>query len=114
LKVNFVSAPLIRDVTIINRKGLHARAAAKVVKLSNQFTCEITFSRNGLDASGRAILDLLMLAASQGKDVTIQCDGADAQDALEALSDLLNRGFDEEDCVCGDENCDTPEEECHG
>jgi phosphocarrier protein HPr len=109
-----VTAPLIRDVLIVNRKGLHARAAAKVVKLSNQFTCEITFSRNGLDASGRAILDLLMLAAAQGKSVTIQCDGADAAAALDALSDLLNRGFDEDDCVCGDEDCAAPEEECHG
>lgn len=109
-----MSAPLVRDVTIINRKGLHARAAAKVVKLSNQFTCEVTISRNGLDASGRAILDLLMLAASQGKNVTIQCHGADAQEALDALTDLLNRGFDEEDCVCGDDPCAAPEEECHG
>ncbi len=98
------STKITRDVTIVNRKGLHARAAAKVVKLCSQFQCEISVSRNDLQAPGRSILDLLMLAAAQGKSVTIACDGADAQVAMDELADLIGRGFDEEDCTCTDEN----------
>lgn len=99
---------LTRDLTIINRKGLHARAAAKVVKLCSQYACDITFSRNDTEAPGRSILDLLMLAAAQGKQVTVVCEGDDAQDAMDALSDLIGRGFDEADCACEDTNqpCD--------
>lgn len=93
---------LTRDLTIINRKGLHARAAAKLVKLCNQYECDVTVSRNDMDAPGRSILDLLMLAAAQGKSVTIRCDGADADAAMNDLSDLIARGFDEEDCCCED------------
>lgn len=91
---------LTRELTIINRKGLHARAAAKVVKLCGQFQCEITFCRNDLCAAGRSILDLLMLAAAQNKQVKVTCQGDDAQAALEAITDLIGRGFDEEDCCC--------------
>ena len=95
-----MTSVVTRDVTIINRKGLHARAAAKVVKLCGQFQSDITFCRNDLCAPGRSILDLLMLVASQGKQVTISCTGIDAEAALHALDDLIGRGFDEEDCCC--------------
>ena len=91
------STKISRDVTIINRKGLHARAAAKVVKLCSQFQCDVNFSRNDMTSPGRSILDLLMLAAAQGKSVTILCDGSDAQIAIDEISALIGRGFDEED-----------------
>ncbi|HEY1096530.1 MAG TPA: HPr family phosphocarrier protein [Alphaproteobacteria bacterium] len=95
-----LNTELTRELTIINRKGLHARAAAKVVKLCGQFQCDITFCRNDICAAGRSILDLLMLAAAQGKQVKVTCQGADAADALDAIQDLIGRGFDEEDSVC--------------
>lgn len=91
---------LRRDITIINRKGLHARAAAKVVKLCNQFEAEIIFCRNDFCAPGRSILDLLMLAASQGTQMTITGTGSDAEKALDALDALIRDGFGEEDCGC--------------
>lgn len=86
-----------KTVTIINKRGLHARAAAKFSKLAAQFQCDIHVSRADVDAPGKSILDLLMLAASQGKEITIRCSGADAQNALDALADLVERGFDESD-----------------
>ncbi len=95
-----MSHAITRDVTIVNQKGLHARAAAKLVKLCGQYKCDISVSRNGVDAPGRSILDLLMLAASQGKSVTITCDGSDAPLAMEQVADLIRRGFDEEQCGC--------------
>jgi len=86
---------LQRTVTIVNMRGLHARAAAKFSKLATQYQCDIAVSRADVSAPGKSILDLLMLAASQGKDITIACTGVDAQEALDALSDLVERGFDE-------------------
>lgn len=88
---------LQRIVTIVNMRGLHARAAAKFSKLAATFPCDITVSRADVIAPGKSILDLLMLAASQGKDITITCVGPDAQKALDALSNLVERGFDESD-----------------
>lgn len=90
-----MSAALQRTVTIVNMRGLHARAAAKFSKLAAQYHCDITVERADVLAPGKSILDLLMLAASQGKEITIKCIGSDAQAALDALSDLVNRGFDE-------------------
>jgi phosphocarrier protein HPr len=86
-----------KTITIVNRRGLHARAAAKFSKLAAQFACDVDVSRDTMTAPGKSILDLLMLAASQGKEITIACDGADAQNALDALIDLVTRGFDERD-----------------
>lgn len=86
-----------KTVTIVNMRGLHARAAAKFSKLAATFPCEIHVSRADVVAPGKSILDLLMLAASQGKDITITCNGTDADKALDALSDLVERGFDESD-----------------
>jgi phosphocarrier protein HPr len=86
-----------KRVTIVNKRGLHARAAAKFAKLAATFQCDITVERNDLHSAGRNILDLLMLAASQGKDIEIICHGPDADNALQALCDLVERGFDETD-----------------
>lgn len=86
-----------KTVTIVNRRGLHARAAAKFSKLAAQFACDIDVARDSVNAPGKSILDLLMLAASQGKQITITCNGSDAQRALDALTDLVTRGFDERD-----------------
>ncbi len=88
---------LQNTVTIVNKRGLHARAAAKFMKLAGQFKCEINVSRNDMIVPGRSLMGLLTLGASIGKEITIACNGADAQDALDALCDVVNRGFDEDD-----------------
>lgn len=85
------------NVTIVNKRGLHARAAAKFAKLAAQYDCDITVTRNDNEVPGRSLMGLLTLGASQGKDIDISCQGKDCEKALDALSDLIARGFDEDD-----------------
>lgn len=85
-----------RVVTIRNIRGLHARAAAKFVKLASDFDAEILVTRNGMEVGGRSIMGLMMLAASPGCEVTLSASGHDAEAALDALQTLINDKFDEE------------------
>ena len=89
-------AVIRRTVTICNRRGLHARAAARFVKLADQFTAEITVAKNGASVSGRSIMGLMMLAAGPGTEVELRGSGPDAERAVQALADLVCCGFDEE------------------
>jgi phosphocarrier protein len=84
-----------RSVTIVNQRGLHARAAAKFVKLAEGFTAEIVVSKNGSSVSGRSIMGLMMLAAGPGCSIGIKAEGADAEAAVAALAQLVERKFDE-------------------
>ena len=84
-----------RTVQIVNRAGLHARPAAEFVKLAGQFTAEVWLTKDGMDVNGKSILGVLMLAAEHGSEVTIRCEGTDANSAIEALSSLVSRGFEE-------------------
>lgn len=84
------------QATIINQKGLHARAAAKFVKLAGGFDAHITVSRNGEEVLGTSIMGLMMLAASLGSEITIRACGKERDQALQALLDLIGRKFDEE------------------
>ena len=86
-------------VTIVNERGLHARAAAKFVKLADQFAAAIEVTRNGTLVDGRSIMGLMMLAAGPGTELEITADGVDADEALQALADLVRRGFDEGCCT---------------
>ena len=81
---------------IVNKRGLHARATAKLVRVAEQFNADITIEKDGLTVSGLSILGLMTLAAGQGSDVVLEARGIEAEDALKALSDLIGRGFDEE------------------
>ena len=83
-------------VTIINRKGLHARASAKFVKLAESFDAEITVTRDGQTVGGTSIMGLMMLAAGPGSTLHITAEGPEGPDALEALVTLVETGFDEE------------------
>ena len=83
-------------LTIVNKRGLHARAAAKFVKLASGFDAEITLAKDGTEVSGRSIMGLMMLAATTGDQVALSVKGADADDALQALSDLVSGRFREE------------------
>ena len=83
------------QLEIVNERGLHARAAAKFVKLVGTFEAKITVSKDGQSVSGDSIMGLMMLAAAIGSTVTVRAEGPDAQPALEALAALVRAGFDE-------------------
>ena len=83
------------SVTIVNRRGLHARAAAKFVKLAETFTAQVEVHKDDTMVNGTSILGLMMLAAGAGTLLVLRAQGGDAEAALEALADLVRRGFDE-------------------
>jgi phosphocarrier protein len=89
-------APAERRVTILNKRGLHARAAAKFVKLAGQFGAELTVTKDGVAVSGRSIMGLMMLAAGPGTELSIRAAGPDADAALDALAGLVAAKFDED------------------
>lgn len=85
-----------QTVTICNRRGLHARAAARFVKLAATFDCEIEVRRGETQVSGVSIMGLMMLAAGPGTMVELCAYGVQAEDAVNALADLIGRKFDED------------------
>jgi len=87
-----------QTVTIVNVRGLHARAAAKFAQMAGKFACDIHVSKDGQTVGGRSIMGLMMLAAAPGTEIYIATDGDDAAAALEALACLVANGFDEELC----------------
>ena len=88
--------PVVRAVTILNRRGLHARAAAKFVKLTSTFDARVRVTRNGMDVGGDSIMGLMMLAASPGSTITLIATGREAEAAVRAIVDLVVRKFDED------------------
>jgi len=82
-------------VTIVNQLGLHARAATKLVQLCQQFNARIELHQEGRSADASSVLALLMLASSQGKTVEVVTSGEQAAQALDAVTTLINAGFDE-------------------
>jgi phosphocarrier protein len=84
------------DVTIRNRLGLHARAAAKFVHLATRFRAHIRVSRDGRVMDGKSIMGILLLAAACGSTITIAADGTDEEEALTALCQLVASGFGED------------------
>lgn len=87
------------EVQVVNRLGLHARAAAKLVHLAGRYRSQVTLIKDGEAVEGKSILGILLLAASQGVRLTIRCEGDDEAEAIESLADLFARGF-EEDIAC--------------
>ena len=85
-----------RTVTIVNRRGLHARAAARFVKLAARFSADISVAKDGTEVSGLSIMGLMMLAAGPGTEIEIRARGADAGEAVAALDALVANRFDEE------------------
>jgi phosphocarrier protein HPr len=86
---------ITKTVTIVNALGMHARAAAKFVHLSSTFTARIRVARQGREIDGKSIMGLLLLAAARGATLTVSADGVDEQQALDALSALIESGFGE-------------------
>lgn len=85
-----------RTVVICNKRGLHARAAARFVKLAETFSAEVTVTRRDQSVSGRSIMGLMMLAAVPGASIDIAAKGEDAETAVAALATLVERRFDED------------------
>lgn len=85
-----------RQVEIVNRLGLHARAAAKLVHTSSRFDSHVWLIKDGEEVDAKSILGLLLLAAAQGSQVIVRCDGEDEDEALEAVIELIEDGFYEE------------------
>jgi len=88
---------LSRDIEIINKLGLHARAASKLVKLASDFECELNIEKDDQSVSCKSIMGVMMLAAGCGSSVTLHADGEDAEQAIKALSHLIDRRFDEDE-----------------
>ncbi len=85
-----------RTVDIINKLGLHARASAKLVTLANKFTADVRLKKDGREVSAKSILNIIMLAAGLGSQVTLIAEGADAEQAIEELAALVADKFGEE------------------
>jgi phosphocarrier protein len=85
-----------RTVTICNKRGLHARAAARFVKLAWQFEAEVTVAKNGTAVSGRSIMGLMMLAAAAGTTIELAATGREAEAAIAALAQLIEAKFNED------------------
>ncbi|EJC74892.1 HPr family phosphocarrier protein [Rhizobium sp. 9T] len=87
---------LSRELLIINKRGLHARASAKFVQMVETFDAAITVSKDGMTVGGTSIMGLMMLAASPGSSVVVSASGSQAEEALEALDQLIQNRFGEE------------------
>jgi phosphocarrier protein HPr len=85
-----------REAEIVNRLGLHARAAAKLVHTAGGFQSRVTVEKDGEEVDAKSILGILLLAASQGTQVMIRCDGEDEENAMRAVTELIANRFDEE------------------
>lgn len=86
-----------QTVTIINKRGLHARAASKLANTAAAFTCQISIEKDQQTADAKSIMQVMMLAACKGTDITVCCDGADEEPALHTVLTLINNRFDEDE-----------------
>ncbi|HMJ44284.1 MAG TPA: HPr family phosphocarrier protein [Pseudolabrys sp.] len=91
------SVPVVREVEIVNKKGLHARASAKFVQMAEQYNAAIIVTRGHETVGGTSIMGLMMLAAATGSTITIQATGKQAAEALDALVALVSNRFGEEE-----------------
>jgi phosphocarrier protein len=91
-----VAVSVEREFDILNRLGLHARAAARLVRLANGFASEIHLEKDGVEVNGKSIMGVLMLAAPKDTKILVRASGLDAEEALAAIGDLIARKFEEE------------------
>lgn len=84
-------------ITIINKLGLHARASAKFAAMANDYEANIHINKDGKNVDAKSIMQLMMLAANVGSEITINTEGRDEEAAINALCELINRRFDESD-----------------
>ena len=86
----------VRRVTIVNQRGLHARAAAKFVKMASTFDADVVVSKDGVEVSGQSIMGLMMLAATPGSEIELRAQGPAGAAVVKALAALVAAGFHEE------------------
>jgi phosphocarrier protein HPr len=92
-----MTASQTREVTIVNRRGLHARASARFVKCAERFQAEVRVIKDGQSVGGTSIMGLMTLAAAPGCTIQLEAEGPQAKEALDALSALIAEGFGETD-----------------
>jgi phosphocarrier protein HPr len=85
-----------RDVEIVNKLGLHARPSARLTQLASSFKSQVHMARNGRRINAKSIMGVMMLAAAKGSTVTVETDGEDELEAIDALTRLISGGFGEE------------------
>jgi phosphocarrier protein len=90
------AAPVVRRVTIVNRSGLHARAAAKFVQTAEAFDAEVVVAKDGNEVLGSSIMGLMVLAAAPGCEIELRGSGPQAEEAVDALERLIANKFDED------------------
>ena len=88
---------IVRELPIINKRGLHARASAKFVQTAEKFDAELTVTRNGESVGGTSIMGLMMLSAGIGTTITVAAKGREAEAAINAITELVGNKFGEED-----------------
>jgi phosphocarrier protein len=86
---------ICEKITIINKLGLHARAASKLVSKASQFESDVFIDKQGNRVNAKSIMGVMMLAASKGTEVMLEVDGNDEKDCIEAMVELINNRFDE-------------------
>ncbi|SHI77844.1 phosphocarrier protein [Malonomonas rubra DSM 5091] len=87
---------LSRKFIIVNRLGLHARAAAQLVQTANQFSSEVTLQKEDVEVNGKSIMGILLLAAPKGTEISVVVEGADEERAMTLIADLIEDGFGED------------------
>src|SRR5437899_11532940 len=90
------SQKIEKEISIVNRLGLHARPAAMFVRIATRYRSEIWVAKEGEEVNGKSIMGLMMLAAGQGSKLRIRCEGPDADQAIEELEQLINTSFNED------------------
>lgn len=86
----------VKELTVVNKLGIHARPASLFVKTASRFACEVHVEKDGEKVNGKSIMGLMMLAAGPGSKLTVQASGADAQAAIGEIEALIQRKFDED------------------
>jgi phosphocarrier protein len=87
---------ITKELTILNKLGIHARPAAQFVKIANRFICDVRVDKDGEEVDGKSIMGLMMLAAGNGSIIEVTTDGNDEQACMDALTELILRKFEEE------------------
>ena len=85
-----------KEITIVNRLGMHARPAAMFVRIASRYKCEVWVEKEGEQINGKSIMGLMMLAAGQGSKLRIRCEGSEADKALQELEELIASRFNED------------------
>lgn len=83
------------EISVVNQTGMHARAAAQFVQTASRFSADVFVSKDGSEVNGKSIMGVLLLVAGQGSVLRVRCEGPDAKDCLDALQQLVHKGFGE-------------------